>query len=98
MSSTVTTQPRLASLDQFRGYTIAGMCLVNFLAPFAAIHSVLKHNDTYFSYADTIMPSFLFVVGFAFRLTYLKRRRDAGRCARRGATSAAAANCCSCRS
>jgi hypothetical protein len=69
----------LASLDQFRGYTIAGMCLVNFLAPFAAIHSVLKHNDTYFSYADTIMPSFLFVVGFAFRLTYLKRRRDFGR-------------------
>jgi hypothetical protein len=72
-------KPRLASLDQFRGYTVAGMCLVNFLAPFAAIHSVLKHNDTYFSYADSIMPSFLFVVGFAFRLTYLKRRRDGGR-------------------
>jgi hypothetical protein len=70
---------RLASLDQFRGYTVAGMCLVNFLAPFAAIHSVLKHNETYFSYADSIMPGFLFVVGFAFRLTYLKRRRESGR-------------------
>ncbi len=55
------------------------MCLANFLAPFAAIHSVLKHNDTYFSYADTIMPGFLFVVGFAFRLTYLKRRSVRGR-------------------
>jgi predicted acyltransferase len=69
----------LAALDQFRGYTVVGMCLVNFLAPFAAIHSVLKHNDTYFSYADTIMPGFLFVVGFAFRLTYLKRRSVSGR-------------------
>jgi hypothetical protein len=57
------------------------MCLVNFLAPFVAIHAVLKHNDTYFSYADTIMPGFLFVVGFAFRLTWLKRRRNSGRLA-----------------
>jgi predicted acyltransferase len=79
MSPPVTTPTRLAALDQFRGYTVAGMCLVNFLAPFAAIHSVLKHNDTYFSYADTIMPGFLFVVGFAFRLTYLKRRSVSGR-------------------
>ena len=79
MSSTVTTKPRLASLDQFRGYTVAGMCLVNFLAPFAAIHSVLKHNDTYFSYADSIMPSFLFVVGFAFRLTFLNKCDEAER-------------------
>jgi predicted acyltransferase len=55
------------------------MCVANFLAPFAAVHSVLKHNDTYFSYADTIMAGFLFVVGFAFRLTYLKRRRVRGR-------------------
>jgi predicted acyltransferase len=72
---------RLVSLDQFRGYTVAGMCLVNFLAPFAAIHAVLKHNDTYFSYADTIMPGFLFVVGFAFRLTWLKRRQKTRRLA-----------------
>jgi predicted acyltransferase len=75
MSSPIPTPARSAALDQFRGYTVVGMCLANFLAPFAAIHSVLKHNDTYFSYADTIMPGFLFVVGFAFRLTYLKRRR-----------------------
>ena len=76
MSSQVSPSPRLASLDQFRGYTIAGMCMANFLAPFSAIHSIFKHNDTYFSYADTIMPGFLFIVGFAFRLTYLKRAPD----------------------
>jgi len=60
-------------MDQFRGYTVAGMFVVNFLGSFAAIHPVLKHNDIYFSYADSIMPSFLFAVGFSFRLTYLRR-------------------------
>src|SRR5580692_7181339 len=81
MSSPIPTPARSAALDQFRGYTVVGMCLANFLAPFVAIHAVLKHNDTYFSYADTIMPGFLFVVGFAFRLTWLKRRRNTGRLA-----------------
>ncbi|HUE17197.1 MAG TPA: heparan-alpha-glucosaminide N-acetyltransferase domain-containing protein, partial [Planctomycetaceae bacterium] len=66
--------PRIASMDQFRGYAVAGMFLVNFLGGYAAIHPVLKHNDTYFSYADSIMPSFMFAVGFSFRLTYLRRR------------------------
>src|SRR5579859_3066155 len=61
-------------MDQFRGYTVAGMFLVNFLGGYAAIHPVLKHNNNYFSYADSIMPSFMFAVGFSFRLTYLRRR------------------------
>ena len=70
--------PRIASMDQFRGYTVAGMFVVNFLSSFAVIHPVLKHNNTYFSYADSIMPSFLFAVGFSFRLTYLRRVAQAG--------------------
>ena len=68
------TSRRIVSMDQFRGYTVAGMFLVNFLGGYAAIHPVLKHNNTYFSYADSIMPSFMFAVGFSFRLTYLRRR------------------------
>jgi predicted acyltransferase len=59
---------RLHSLDQFRGYTVAGMFLVNFLGGFAAIHPLLKHHNTYCSYADTIMPQFFFAVGMALRL------------------------------
>lgn len=59
---------RLHSLDQFRGYTVAGMFLVNFLGSFAAVHPLLKHHNTYCSYADTIMPQFFFAVGFALRL------------------------------
>jgi predicted acyltransferase len=64
---------RIASMDQFRGYTVAGMFVVNFLGGFAAIHPVLKHNNNYFSYADSIMPSFMFACGFSYRLTMLKR-------------------------
>lgn len=69
---------RIESLDQFRGYTVAGMFLVNFLGDFNAIHPVLKHNNTYCSYADTIMPQFFFAVGFALRLTMLRRLENMG--------------------
>jgi predicted acyltransferase len=78
----MTTEPkasrRIVSLDQFRGYTVAGMLLVNFLGGFRAIHPILKHHNTYCSYADTIMPQFFFAVGFAYRLTILRRIRSDG--------------------
>jgi hypothetical protein len=75
MSTAAPQSPsRIASIDQFRGYTVAGMCLVNFLAPFLSAPAELKHNESWFSYADSIMPSFFFVVGYSFRLTYLRRR------------------------
>jgi len=69
---------RIVSLDQFRGYTVVGMLLVNFLASFSVSPTVLKHHHDYCSYADTIMPQFLFAVGFAFRLTYGRRVQRAG--------------------
>ncbi len=69
---------RVASMDQFRGYTVAGMFLVNFLGGLDAIHPVFKHNNNYFSYADSIMPSFMFACGFSYRLTILKRLPSLG--------------------
>lgn len=69
---------RIASLDQFRGYTVLGMLLVNFVGSFQCVPGVLKHNHSYCSYADTIMPGFFFAVGFAYRLTFLRRWRSAG--------------------
>jgi predicted acyltransferase len=72
---------RLNSLDQFRGYTVLGMFLVNFVGGFAVIGHVLpvlKHHNTYCSYADTIMPQFFFAVGFAYRLTFLRRNQREG--------------------
>lgn len=64
---------RLVSLDQFRGYTVAGMFLVNFFAGYSICPQILKHTHDYCSYADTIMPQFLFAVGFALRLSFRKQ-------------------------
>jgi predicted acyltransferase len=69
---------RIDSLDQFRGYTVAGMFLVNFLSPFVAAPFILKHHSSYCSYADTIMGNFLFAVGFAFRLSFGRRAIQQG--------------------
>ena len=69
---------RITSLDQFRGYTVAGMFLVNFVGSFAVTPILLKHHNTYCSYADTIMPQFFFAVGFAFRLTFGRRAQTDG--------------------
>jgi predicted acyltransferase len=78
MSIEPTTQPRIASLDQFRGYTVLGMFFVNFVGSFAAIPAIFKHHNTYCSYADTIMPHFFFAVGFAYRMTLLRRLATEG--------------------
>src|SRR3954447_22220141 len=78
MSTHEPQRTRVASLDEFRGYTVAGMLLVNFIGGYAAIHAIFKHHNTYCSYADTIMPQFFFAVGFAYRLTFLKRLAAGG--------------------
>ena len=70
--------PRLTSLDQFRGYTMLGMLLVNFLGGYAICPKILKHTHDYCSYADTIMPQFLFAAGFAMRLSLGKRLAAGG--------------------
>ncbi len=69
---------RIASLDQFRGYTVAGMFLVNFVGGYLATPIILTHKNTFCSYADTIMPQFFFAVGFAFRLTFGRRMHTEG--------------------
>jgi predicted acyltransferase len=69
---------RLQSLDQFRGYTVAGMFLVNFLGGFVVCPQIWKHSHDYCSYADTIMPQFLFAAGFALRLSFLKHQQHGG--------------------
>lgn len=70
---TFSQKQRIVSLDQFRGYTVAGMFLVNFLGGYMGVPTILQHKNTFCSYADTIMPHFLFAVGFAYRLTFLRR-------------------------
>ncbi len=72
-AAAATPGKRLVSLDQFRGYTVAGMFLVNYFGGYAVCPQVLRHTHDYCSYADTIMPHFLFAVGFALRLTFGRR-------------------------
>jgi len=69
---------RIVSMDQFRGYTVAGMFVVNFVGGLAAMPAILKHHDIYFSYADSIMPSFMFAAGFSYRLAALRRFAQSG--------------------
>jgi len=71
--------PRVLSMDQYRGYCVAGMFVVNFLGAFAVTHQFLRHNGTHFSWADSIMPGFIFACGFSFRLSVLKRIQRLGR-------------------
>ncbi len=78
MTSIAPTKARIVSLDQFRGYTVAGMLLVNFLGGYREVPAILKHHNMYCSYADTIMPQFFFAVGFAYRLTFLRRLETEG--------------------
>lgn len=70
---------RLNYLDQFRGYTVFGMIVVNYLGAFhKQIHPIFHHHNTYCSYPDTIMPQFFFAVGFALRLTTVRRLEREG--------------------
>lgn len=54
------------------------MFLVNFIGGFAISPVLFKHHYTFCSYADTIMPHFLFAVGFAFRLSFGRRELSQG--------------------
>ena len=63
---------RIASIDQFRGYAIFGMMMVNFLGKFASMPDTMRHHKEYMSYAATIAPLFMFVVGMGFRLSMLR--------------------------
>ncbi|MCC6144163.1 MAG: DUF1624 domain-containing protein [Candidatus Hydrogenedentes bacterium] len=69
---------RILSVDQYRGYAIFGMVLVNFLGMFEVMPWMLKHHHEGFSYADTIAPVFMFVVGMMFRLSLQRRVAQAG--------------------
>jgi len=69
---------RIVSMDQLRGYAIFGMILVNYLGNFRAMPWVLEHQRSCYSYADTIAPLFVFVVGMGFRLSLARRMEREG--------------------
>lgn len=77
---------RILSIDQYRGYAVFGMILVNFVGRFEQMPWHVKHHSEWMSYADTIAPLFMFVVGMGFRLSLQARvKRDGARSALLGA-------------
>jgi predicted acyltransferase len=70
-------QGRLASLDAFRGATIAGMILVNNPGSWSHIYPQLGHAEwDGWTFTDWIFPFFLFIVGVAMMYSFAKRKEQ----------------------
>jgi len=71
-------EKRITAIDQLRGYAIFGMLVVNASGFFNFKFDQIGHHKDYFTYADTIAPLFLFVVGMGMRLSWLRRAEKMG--------------------
>ncbi len=70
--------PRLASLDAFRGFTIAAMVLVNNPGDWGHLYGPLAHAHwNGWTFTDCIFPFFLFIAGVSMALS-LGRQVQAG--------------------
>ncbi|MGA2027891.1 MAG: heparan-alpha-glucosaminide N-acetyltransferase domain-containing protein [Syntrophobacteraceae bacterium] len=68
---------RLVSLDAFRGFTIAMMILVNSPGDTGAVYSHLSHVAwNGWTFADTVFPSFLFIVGVSIVFSFAKQEGE----------------------
>ncbi len=81
--STAVTAPvpianRILSIDQFRGYAILGMLLVDYFGAFNNTWRQMHHHNDFMTYADTIAPIFMFVVGMGLRLSMARRIEKVG--------------------
>ncbi len=65
---------RLASLDVFRGITIASMMMVNNAGDWQHIYTPLEHAEWHgWTFTDTVFPFFLWIVGVAMTLSFARR-------------------------
>ena len=70
----MSSNPRLVSLDAFRGATIAGMLLVNDPGTWSAIFPPLEHAAwDGWTPTDLVFPFFLFMVGVALAFSFRSR-------------------------
>jgi predicted acyltransferase len=71
---------RINSIDQFRGFSIISMILVNYLAFYECTPTFLKHAKiTGITFADLVAPFFLFILGMMFRGSLLSRIQKGGK-------------------
>ena len=72
MQMTTQKSKRLQSLDAFRGFTIAGMILVNTPGSWSYIYPPLAHADWRCTPTDLVFPFFLFIVGVSMWFSFAK--------------------------
>jgi predicted acyltransferase len=73
-ASSVASSPRVRSIDVFRGATIAAMVLVNAQFSHEVSYRQLAHAAWHgWTFADTIFPCFLFIVGVSLVLSSASR-------------------------
>jgi predicted acyltransferase len=69
----MSSSDRLISLDAFRGFTIAGMVLVNNPGDWGNLYSQLAHAEWHgWTFTDWIFPFFLFICGVSMTLSINK--------------------------
>jgi predicted acyltransferase len=72
--STPSASTRLVSLDAFRGFTIAGMVLVNNPGDWSNLYSQLAHAKWHgWTFTDWIFPFFLFICGVSMVLALSRK-------------------------
>src|SRR5262249_51071804 len=68
------TGARLASLDVFRGATVAAMVVVNNPGSWDAVYPPLLHSHWHgCTFTDLVFPFFLWIIGVAITFSYGKR-------------------------
>jgi predicted acyltransferase len=76
--SAVNSTNRLASLDAFRGFTIASMVLVNNPGDWGNIYKPLGHAEWHgWTFTDWVFPFFLFIGGVSMTISLGKRAASA---------------------
>lgn len=80
MAATEIVSERLASLDAFRGFTIASMVLVNNPGSWSHLYPQLAHAEWHgWTFTDWIFPFFLYIVGVSMVISLGKHARAGAR-------------------
>lgn len=70
---------RHESVDQFRGFAIISMVLVNVLGRFPVMPETFRHaRFEVLSFADAVAPFFFFIVGLGFRISFCRNQTRVG--------------------
>lgn len=78
INTTPLDAPRIASLDQCRGVCILLMIGGNFAGKFVFMPWILTHHKYGLTIAEIFGPVFFLMVGFGYRMSFLKRKEKYG--------------------